>query len=156
MPRPSENTTFEVLTHDECIELLTKEEIGRLAWCVGATPHLVPLNYAWDGEAVVVRSDPGSKLNELRNAEVAFEIDRLDRLRREGTSVVVHGTAHEVSPDDWPATATKPDELYLEPWIPGAKPHLVRVVPHEITGRRIRRHDDTIPPLWILPGDSHR
>jgi nitroimidazol reductase NimA-like FMN-containing flavoprotein (pyridoxamine 5'-phosphate oxidase superfamily) len=154
MPSASTGVSFEVLGHDECIELLGREEICRLAWVVDGGPRILPLNYAWDGEAAVVRSDPGTKLNELENSDVALEVDRIDRVRREGWSVVIHGTAHEVSPEAWPSTAIRPSDLYLEPWVPGGKGHWVRVVPHAITGRRIRRHNEVDVALWVLPGDA--
>ena len=151
MPSRLPNSFFEVLTHEECVDVLSEEEVGRIAWVAHGRPTLVPVNYAWDGEAVVVRSDPGSKLNELRGAEVAFEIDRIDRHRKEGWSVVVHGTADEVSIDDWPATGLKPHEVYLEPWAPGAKLHWLRVTPRVISGRRVRRLSEAeANPFWFL------
>lgn len=155
---PTSNTKsdahFELISYDECVELLAREEVGRLAWVAQARPEIVPVNYAWDGEAVVVRCDPGEKLNDISNAEVALEVDRIDRVRREGWSVVVHGVAHETSTDEWPKTALPPDELYLRPWLPGSKSHWVRIVPRTITGRRIRRDTDAASPLWTLAGDT--
>ena len=153
MSPTSNSVSFEVLSHDECVELLSREEVGRLAWVADGRPRVVPLNYAWDGEAVVVRSDPGTKLNELLNTDVAFEVDRIDKVRREGWSVVIHGTAYEVASEHWPATAIRPAEMYLEPWVPGGKSHWVRVVPGVITGRRIRRHTELDLPLWIVPSE---
>ena len=145
------NSYFEVLTHERCVELITTEEIGRIAWVADGRPTIVPVNYAWDGEAVVMRSDPGLKLTELCDTEVAFEIDRIDRGRKEGWSVVVRGVAHEVAVDEWPATALAPQELYLEPWAPGGKLHWVRLVPRVITGRRISRISDAeANPFWFL------
>src|SRR5688572_4841399 len=93
------HSSFEVLTHEECVDLLGCEEIGRIAWVSNGRPTLVPVNYAWDGEAVVIRSDAGLKLAEILDNEVAFEIDRIDRARKQGWSVVVQGAAHEVSID---------------------------------------------------------
>lgn len=128
-----------------------REEVGRTAWISDDRPTLVPVNYAWAGEAVVVRSDPGLKLNELRGAEVAFEIDRIDRARKEGWSVVVHGVAHEVAIDGWPATVLKPHEIYLEPWAPGTKLHWFRLTRRLISGRRIRRISEAeANPFWFL------
>jgi uncharacterized protein len=144
------NVTFEVLSHDTSVQLLGLEEIGRLAWLTGGLPHIVPVNYAWDGEAVVIRSDPGTKLEGLLGAEVAFEVDRIDRLHKEGWSVVVHGVAHRVAVGDWPATAIRPSELYLEPWVPGKKSHWVRVIPRVVGGRRITRRNDIDAYLWDL------
>ena len=142
---------FEVLTHSECVAFLDQEEVGRIAWTAESRPTLVPVNYAWDGEAIVVRTDPGTKLLALHEAEVAFEIDRIDRNRKEGWSVVVQGTAIETPLDQWPASARRPDELYLQPWAPGAKMHWVRVLPRVISGRRIRRLSELdIEPFWLL------
>ena len=142
---------FEVLTHTECVAFLDQEEVGRIAWTVETRPTVVPVNYAWDGEGVVIRADPGEKLLELHQAEVAFEIDRIDRNRKEGWSVVVHGTAVETPVDRWPASARQPHELYLEPWAPGTKLHWIRVLPRVITGRRIRRVSELdTNPFWLL------
>jgi len=142
---------FDALSYSECVAFLDQEEVGRIAWTTHSRPSLVPVNYAWDGEAVIVRADRGIKLLEVLEAEVAFEIDRIDRVRREGWSVVVRGTAHETLPEAWPSSARKPDELYLEPWTPGAKLHWIRIVPHVITGRRIRRLGDLdTEPFWLL------
>ena len=148
--RSTPRVSFEVLSHDSCIELLGLEEVGRIAWVADGEPRIVPVNYAWDGEAVVLRSDPGAKLEGLLGAEVAFEVDRIDRLHKEGWSVVVQGVAQQVAVADWPATAVRPSELYLEPWIPGAKSHWVRVVPRLIGGRRITRRNDVDDTLWGL------
>ena len=151
MPLTPANSSFEVLTHEECVDFLACEEIGRIAWVSNGRPTLVPVNYAWDGEAVVIRSDPGLKLTDLLDNEVAFEIDRIDRVRKQGWSVVVQGAAYEVSPNDWPASALQPHEIYLEPWVAGAKLHWIRLIPRLISGRRIRRITETeANPFWLL------
>jgi nitroimidazol reductase NimA-like FMN-containing flavoprotein (pyridoxamine 5'-phosphate oxidase superfamily) len=151
MPLTLANSCFEVLTYEECVDFLGCEEIGRIAWVSDGRPTLVPVNYAWDGEAVVIRSDPGLKLTDILGNEVAFEIDRIDRARKQGWSVVVQGAAHEVSIDDWPATALQPHEIYLEPWVAGAKLHWVRLIPRLISGRRIRRMTETeANPFWFF------
>ena len=151
MPTSDINAFFEVLSYAECIDCLQKEEVGRLAWISDGQPTIVPVNYAWDGEAAVMRSDPGLKLNELRDADVAFEIDRIDRARKEGWSVVIRGRAQEVSVDDWPPHALPPDQLYLRPWAPGAKLHWVRLVPSVVTGRRISRVTEAdTNPFWFV------
>jgi uncharacterized protein len=155
MPSIPANSSLEVLTYDECVDLLGCEEIGRIAWVSGGRPTLVPVNYAWDGEAVVMRSDPGLKLTEILDNEVAFEIDRIDRPRKQGWSVVVQGAAHEISTDKWPASALKPDQIYIEPWVAGAKLHWIRLIPRLISGRRIRPVTDfEVNPFWYLSTDS--
>jgi nitroimidazol reductase NimA-like FMN-containing flavoprotein (pyridoxamine 5'-phosphate oxidase superfamily) len=145
------NSFFEVLTNEECIDYLRREEVGRIAWVADGGLTLVPVNYAWDGEAIVVRSDAGLKLSQLLDSDVAFEIDRLDPIRKEGWSVVVRGVAREVTPEDWPGAGIKPHDLYLDPWAPGAKLHWVRLVPQLMSGRRIHRVSEVeANPFWLL------
>ena len=142
---------FEVLTYAECVALLDQELVGRLAWTTEYGPTIVPVNYAWDGQAIVIRSDPGMKQLALHQAQAAFEIDRIDRNRKEGWSVVIHGMADETPPNEWPTTARKPNELYLEPWAPGDKVHWIRIEPRTITGRRIRQVSELdTNPFWLL------
>ena len=66
----------------------------------GHTPMIFPVNYRLDGEAVVFRTDPGTKLDHGPRAPASFEIDRFDREHRTGWSVVVVGRLEEVTPYD--------------------------------------------------------
>ena len=91
---------------------------------------MVPVNYLVDGDAIVFRSDPGEKLDRLHEQPASFQIDFIDPFHHTGWSVLVRGTAYR-------ATATEVDHLDIESWAGGEKPHWVRVVPHEITGRRL-------------------
>jgi hypothetical protein len=128
---------LEVVPYDECITFLAKEVVGRLAWVRHGSPVVVPVNYAWDGEAVVIRIDPSAKLHDLTQGEVAFEIDAIDREQHTGWSVLVVGMADEVDPKQWPASATHPDALELRPWPAGPKDRWLRLVPRAVTGRRL-------------------
>lgn len=131
---------FETLTRLECLELLRENHLGRLAFLerVGVVPLIMPVNYVLDQDAVVFRTDPGSKLvAAVRGAPVAFEIDGAEEGDRVGWSVIVRGHAVEVT------DAAERERLShgpLESWAPGPKSHYVRVVPGPITGRRIRVH----------------
>lgn len=136
---------FEKLTTQECLDLLGRHHLGRLAFVdrVGVVPQIIPVNYVLDGDVVVFRTDPGSKLAAaIRGAPVAFEVDGVDEQQRVGWSVVVRGDASEVT------EATELDRLRqgpLVPWAPGAKSHYVRV-PGRVTGRRISVAD--LPSNW--------
>lgn len=131
-----EDKTVEELDRDECLVLLAKTHLGRLAFAdtVGLLPIIVPVNYALQDGSVTFRTDKGSKLSAaMRDTSVAFEIDGLDEVRGLGWSVVVRGHAAEV---------TDPSELEHpkpRPWAPGEKSHYVRVLPSAISGRRITR-----------------
>ena len=122
---------------DECLALLRTMAVGRLAVIEDGKPLIFPVNYGLDGEAIIIRTDTGTKLWAATRAPVAFEIDDVT-----GTvpwSVVVTGVAYEITPDDEPAVAERIMALSIESWAPGDKPYYVRIVPTEVSGRRIRR-----------------
>lgn len=131
-------TGLEVLDQDTCLELLAADDVGRLAIGGAGAPVLMPVNYALDGETVVFRTDPGTKLERAgRWGRAAFEIDGFDREARTGWSVVVTGRLEEVTRYD-AATLDRVTRLALQPWVGGEKQHWVRLVPRQITGRRLR------------------
>jgi hypothetical protein len=131
-------TGLEVIDPDECRRLLAADEIGRLAILDGTTPAVFPVNYVLDGEAIVFRTAPGTKLSEGPRARVAFEIDHFDRAERTGWSVVVAGRLEEVTHYD-AATFERVSDLPVEPWAGGEKAHLMLIRPDRISGRRITK-----------------
>jgi nitroimidazol reductase NimA-like FMN-containing flavoprotein (pyridoxamine 5'-phosphate oxidase superfamily) len=136
----TDEATLDELEHDECITLVRSMSIGRLAVAVDERgPLVVPVNYVLDGEVVVFRSGPGSKLYALRDTPVSFQVDSIDPFHRTGWSVLIRGVAHEV-------TEKEVEHLDVEPWGPGAKRHWIRLLPTSVTGRNIRLPD--------LPGDT--
>jgi uncharacterized protein len=128
---------LEVIERDECLRLLADDEIGRLAVIAGNTPVILPVNYALDGDSVVFRTDPGTKLDHGPRARASFEVDRFDRERRTGWSVVATGRLEEVTHYD-AATFDRVRRLVVDPWAGGDKAHWMRLVPDRVTGRRIR------------------
>jgi nitroimidazol reductase NimA-like FMN-containing flavoprotein (pyridoxamine 5'-phosphate oxidase superfamily) len=137
-------TGLAVIDPDTCRALLAGEEIGRLALVVGRAPAIFPLNYALDGDAVVFRTAPGTKLDHAERGPVAFEVDGLDREQRTGWSVVVHGRLEEVTQFD-AATLARVSALALYPWAEGVKDHWLRLVPSHISGRRVVHHAGSPP-----------
>jgi len=129
-------TRLQLIDRDECVRLLAADEIGRLAVNAGHAPTIVPVNYRMDGDAVVFRTDWGTKLEMGRRAPVSFEIDSFDREHRTGWSVVVSGRLEEVEVYD-AETYDRVHQLLIDPWAGGEKAHWVRIVPGRITGRRI-------------------
>ena len=130
-------THLEVLDHATCLGLLAGEEIGRIGIVDGNQPLVLPLNYALDGETVVFRTDPGTKLRVAGRGPVAFEVDWFDREHRTGWSVLVKGRLEEVGPYDEPALVARVHDLPVAPWAGGDKAHWMRLVPTAVTGRRI-------------------
>ena len=51
-----------VLTRQECLDLLADQEVGRIAVVLGRRPLIFPVNYVLDGDTIVFRTDPGTKL----------------------------------------------------------------------------------------------
>ncbi len=128
----------EELSREECVELLGRRDVGRLTIVVDGQPEVFPVNYALDGDVVVFRTDPGLKLLRGSPARVAFEVDEIDDDGGVAWSVVVKGTAREIT-EALDVASARERALEIEPFSGAELRHRVRVVPREITGRRLRR-----------------
>ena len=134
------------LGQEECRRLLSTHHFGRLAFLdrVGVQPMITPVNYAFVDDAVIIRSDEGSKFRAaVENAGAAFEIDGIDEQRQVGWSVVVRGRVEAVTDPDQIARL---DDVQLVTWAPGNRPHYLQLKPGRITGRRISVAD--LPSAW--------
>ena len=125
---------LEVLSEQECLQLLAHRAVGRVALTVGAMPAIFPVNYALLGHDVVFRTAPGTKLQAASmNAVVAFEVDEIDEAVQGGWSVLVVGVARELhGPEREAAAATG-----LEPWAPEGRDHVVAISLDMVSGRRV-------------------
>jgi nitroimidazol reductase NimA-like FMN-containing flavoprotein (pyridoxamine 5'-phosphate oxidase superfamily) len=128
-------TGIEVLTRDACLRLLADDVVGRLGVVDGDVPMIFPVNYVLDGDAVVVRTTHGTKLDRGTHRRACFEIDAFDRASRTGWSVVVSGRLEVVTAAD--PSFKRLVALPVDPWADFDKPHWLRLVPHRITGRRV-------------------
>ncbi len=133
-------TGLEEIDRDECLRLLASAPIGRLAVVVAGRPLVFPVNFALDGESIVLRTDTGTKLRGARNGPVAFECDGIDRFYHTGWSVLVVGDIEEVH-DSF--DLARLERLPLGPWSPTPKPIWLRLRTHTIRGRRIPSHRGT-------------
>jgi hypothetical protein len=124
-----------VLERVECLELLGRSSIGRVAVSVGAVPAVFPVNFALLDRAIVFWTSTGTKLDAaMRNAVVAFEVDEVDAVYHEGWSVLVVGIADELRD---PALLQRVGQLPLDSWAEGPLEHVVAIQPEFISGRRI-------------------
>ena len=129
---------------EECLSLLERRHLGRVAFLDDGLPTILPVNYVLVDGFVVFRTDAGGKLEAaLRGDVVAFEIDGIDVTNRTGWSVLVRGHAERVSD---PAELARLRAMPLVAWAPGAKPHYVRIRANAVTGRRITAAD--LPSSW--------
>ena len=127
-------TGIEWLDREVCLALLRHEVVGRIAVCAAGVPTIFPVNFTMDGDSIVFRTAAGTKLTAGLREPVCFEIDRMDRVRRAGWSVLVTGRLEEVTPFDGP-THERVSSLTIDPWADGEKPHVLRLVPDRISGR---------------------
>lgn len=128
-------TGIELIERAECLELLRAHDVGRVAVVDAGHPVIFPVNYAMDGEHIVFRTAPGTKLDAtMRGGPVAFEIDWTDERRRAAWSVVVTGWARVI---EAPEERARAEALDLQPWSEHTKDHFVAVLPERVSGRRI-------------------
>ena len=94
------------LTRDEIDDLLREQVVARLGCHLDGLTYVVPVIYAYDGEAVYVASIEGQKVDMMRaNPNVCFEVDTYGP---EGwRSVIAQGVFEELS------QAEKPRALQL-------------------------------------------
>jgi len=123
------------LSEAECWSLLSQSQVGRMAVTDGHQPDIFPVNYVVDGERIVVRTGPGTKLAAaVITGLAAFEVDAIDDSQHTGWSVVVHGSVAEVHDLDDVLAAT---DMGIEPWADGEKSRFITITPGDISGRRI-------------------
>ncbi|GAA1148783.1 pyridoxamine 5'-phosphate oxidase family protein [Ornithinicoccus hortensis] len=129
-----DRSTGRELPEAECWVRLRGEEFGRLGYHLVDEVHIVPLNYVVDGERIVLRTTPGSKLLGVEmSSDVAFEIDGQagDRV----WSVLARGQAHRLEGAD----ARAADELPLPAWIETERYVNIAIQVTELTGREFLR-----------------
>ena len=133
---------IEELDEAESLRLIAPGGIGRIAYHSRFGPAVLPVNYKWHDGAIVFRTTRHSALDEdLQTGisggdyEVAFEIDEIDMPGRQGWSVLLQGPAHHIDSEDEREAARKAG---VTPWAAGERELYLRIVPHRVTGRRIR------------------
>jgi uncharacterized protein len=127
-----------VLDESACWALLRTATVGRLAIVVSHRPEIFPINFVVDHSTVVFRTAEGTKLDWSAGRDVAFEVDGYEPETGEAWSVVIKGLAREIKQM---YEALEALELPLHPWHPSSKPHIVRIEPEDISGRRFRVAD---------------
>jgi nitroimidazol reductase NimA-like FMN-containing flavoprotein (pyridoxamine 5'-phosphate oxidase superfamily) len=131
----------EVLTPDECYRLLASAPVGRVAFVDAGDVVVLPVNLALWHHSIVFRTLPGSKLDAaVMSRRVAVEVDGWNAVTHEGWSVLARGSVTTVEEAD---VVEELEALGLEQWIHTDVPRTwVRVLPDEVTGRRVRSREE--------------
>jgi len=126
---------LEILTQEECLDLLGQAKVGRVGVSVAAIPEIFPVNFCLLNGTIVFRTGEGTKLHAAtRGHVVAFEVDDFDADVRHGWSVLVIGHSSEVT---HPSEVTTARRLLSDTWVPTERYHVITIVPERVTGRRI-------------------
>jgi len=135
--RPPVQPHLEALSIAECRGLLRPGGVGRVVFSIGPGPVAFPVNFRMLGDHVVFRTEPdASLLSALADQAISFEVDHLDEALTEGWSVLFTGEARKVVDA---AELERAQSLGIAPWAGGQRDTYVVLVPHEVTGRRIRQ-----------------
>jgi len=126
---------LEVLSTDQCWELLRKSPIGRVAFVHDGEPVILPVGFVVAEHHLAFRSARGAKLGAATmNRPVAFEVDGWSLETGVGWSVLVEGTASLILDAEEEAEL---EHLPLTKWTPQSlETEWVRILPNDISGRR--------------------
>ena len=131
---PLDRNGLEVLDREISLRLLASSTLGRIGVTDGALPTILPVNFVFDGERILVRTSAGTKLHAAAaGAVVAFEVDDFDPLYHSGWSVVVTGPAQEVTD---PEDLARARQAHLPHWSP-ADGNVIAIDPAIVSGRRL-------------------
>ena len=124
------------LDAETCRTLLAVHEVGRLV-LPGRDPYIVPVNYVFENDHILLRTERRAVIDAALGQRVAFEVDMIDPRTRSGWSVVVRGVAGEVA-DHTPAPLGDDNDSQPVSWAPGGRRSLIRIHAEELTGRLLR------------------
>lgn len=126
---------LETLSPHECELLLGRHHLGRLGLTTASLPVILPISFAMSGAAPMFWTGDGLKLHAARNGHVAcLEIDGHDPLEHSGWSVLVIGRLAEITGARQKA---RYGHLPIPVWRSTDDPHLIRLEPTLVSGRRL-------------------
>jgi nitroimidazol reductase NimA-like FMN-containing flavoprotein (pyridoxamine 5'-phosphate oxidase superfamily) len=122
---------------EQCEAHLAGSVLGRLAVIVDGRPGIFPINHVFDPvtRCVAFPTNARTKLHAaLGWPSVAYEVDGIEPEDAGGWSVVVVGRAEEITD---PAEIARVEGLRHVLWRTEDAVHWIRIVPTQVTGRRI-------------------
>jgi hypothetical protein len=122
------------LDEAECLRLLARRSVGRMALTSGALPIVLPLNYVVHGRSLVMATDPGLKLRSARAGDVVcVEVDDWDEHDHVGWYVAATGQLTEITDVEEVGMLGSPP---LGPSRHVHDPHHIRLAVELLVGRR--------------------
>ncbi len=89
--------TFRELSKDECLDVLRRNNYGRIAFMLHDHVDVEPIHYVLENDWFYLRTGIGTKVSSLKHGPwVAFEVDEV-HAPFDWTSVVVKGTVYFIS-----------------------------------------------------------
>jgi hypothetical protein len=133
---PPVESAMQTMDEAECRDHLGSGGIGRCLFWEGRGPVALPVNFRLVRGDILFSAGAHTVLSVLATeSRVTFEVDHLDETVGEGWSVVVSGQAHLLTT---PGEIDAVRSLGVAPYMDGGLETFVRIVPTEITGRRVR------------------
>jgi len=128
---------IEELGRDECLALMTTQRLGRLGVVIDGVPLVLPMQFALNGETVVLQTNQGAKSLHAPLTSVSFEVDHVDWEQGVGWSVLIQGLGEDISTAiDEHSEALR--SLAVHSWAPPPADRWLTIIPRVITGRRVR------------------
>lgn len=128
---------IEVLDEDACIDLLSSQGVGRIAFVDADGAMLLPVNYRFvrrnGPHWIIVRTQAASQIAGASGTAVALEIDDIDVVAHRGWSVVARGAMQPLDEED---LTDLRDRFDPGPWLDDRDEWLL-VRCSAITGRRV-------------------
>ncbi len=133
--RPAGRRILARLTPSQCRQLIAPGGIGRIAFSTADGPVVLPVNFAFFDETLVIRTAEGTVIDGHGDGPVAVEVDHIDEALSQGWSVLVRGDAHRVL--HAAELRRVQEDAAVWPWAGGDREVYVRVVPRQISGRQV-------------------
>jgi len=128
---------LEELSEQESERLLASSDLGRVAMVVDGRPQIFPVNYAFADGVVVFRTGEGLKFDRTPMTAVAFETDGIDATNGFAWSVVVQGTAQNIT-NTIDTRSERLRHLSVSPAAPGERNYWFGIYMSHISGRRFQ------------------
>lgn len=98
---------IDILTQDQCKQVLQTEVLGRIGCYANGKVYVVPVTYVFEGGFIYAHAKEGLKIKMMRkNPKVCFQVDRIENMVN-WRSVIVWGMYEELKTKEGQANAMK-------------------------------------------------